>query len=101
MVLYSGAICYAETFIEEQNVSIVMIYYNISNIITYAMPSTFDLYSKEYIAFLYSLSQISITPLQLWNTETNFLSLKRKLLPFWATQLFQGIIMDSNFSPPT
>lgn len=47
MVSYSGAICYAETFIEEQNVSIVMIYYNISDLITYAMPSTFNLYSKE------------------------------------------------------
>lgn len=100
MVLYSGAICYTETFIEEQNVSVVMIYYNISDIITYAMPSTFDLYSKEYIAFLYSLSQISITALQLWNTETKFLSPKRKLLPFWATHLFQGIIMDSKFPPP-
>lgn len=100
MVSYSGAICYAETFIEEQNVSIVMIYYNISDLITYAMPSTFDLYSKEYIAFLHSLSQISITLLQPWNTEANLLFLKRKLLPFWATQLFQGIIMDSNFPPP-
>lgn len=57
MVLYSGAICIAENFIEEQNVSIVMIYYNISDIITYAMPSTFDLYSKGYIAFLHRFSQ--------------------------------------------
>lgn len=101
MVLYSGAICYAENFIEEQNVSIVMIYYNISDIITYAMPSTFDLYSKGYIAFLHRFSQRWITLLEPWNTEANFLSLKIKHLPFWATPLFQDIIRDCNFPPPT
>lgn len=53
MVLYFGIIYQVENFIEEQNVLIVMIYYNIFDIIIDVMFLIFDLYLKGYIVFLY------------------------------------------------